>query len=115
MKRPWQVALVLSILLAAAVGLMGPASSAQGAGAGGVEGAVFFDAKQGELVGPLRSVRGHWLARVKQRHAAKRGFDVTDARQEALVREVLVRRLFLEWVDGVVGRAVVRVPAAAGK
>ena len=77
--------------------------------------AVFFDAKQGELVGPLRSVRGHWLARVKQRHAAKRGFDVTDARQEALVREVLVRRLFLEWVDGVVGRAVVRVPAAAGK
>lgn len=75
--------------------------------------AVFFDGKPGDLLGPLRSVRGYWLARVQERHAAKRKFELKSEREEQLVREVLVQRLFLEWADAVVGRAVVRVPGTS--
>ena len=56
-------------------------------------------------------VRGVWLARVGTRSAPKE-FVVDDARDEELVRQVLVERRFREWAAEVLAKAVLRVPKA---
>jgi hypothetical protein len=75
---------------------------------------IFYDAKPGELVGPLRGVRGYWVARVGKRVPAIRVL-VQDERTKELVRVTYVRRRFLEWTDQVLSRSVLRAPAAAGR
>jgi hypothetical protein len=69
---------------------------------------VFHGGKPGEVVGPLRSVRGFWLARVERRIPAPKRFEVADGRSEELVRQVLVQRRFLEWADAVLAKSVLR-------
>ena len=70
---------------------------------------VFCDARPGELQGPLRGVRGWWLARLCRRNHAE-AFEVNDERCEH-VHEVYLQRRFLEWAAAVLAKAVLRVPA----
>jgi len=71
--------------------------------------AVWQQAKVGELTGPLRGLRGYWLARVGSRSQG-REVKVADNRIEELVREVYVQRRFREWAGQVLERTVLRVP-----
>ncbi|MCA8964357.1 MAG: hypothetical protein H6838_02010 [Planctomycetes bacterium] len=75
---------------------------------------LFHEAAPGEFVGPLRGPQGWWVARVVERVPPKGKLELKDDRTEKLVRDLLLERLFLEWTDEVLGRAVLRVPQSRG-
>jgi hypothetical protein len=76
--------------------------------------ATWFAAKEGELVGPTRGTEAVYVARVHRRVEQDTKVDVRDARVRELLTQVLREERFRAWVDEVLARAIVRIPAARG-
>lgn len=72
--------------------------------------AAVMRAKTGELVGPLHSPTGVLVVRVAKRTEVDRKIDVKNERTRELLRQLLEQRLFLDWVDEVFAKAVLRLP-----
>lgn len=72
--------------------------------------AAVMRAKACELVGPLRTPTGVFVVRVVKRTEADRKIDAKDARTRELLRQLREQRLFLDWVDEVFAKAVLRLP-----
>lgn len=66
---------------------------------------LFFDAEVGKTIGPLQGPDGWFIARVNTRTPARRKIDVKVERERELVREDFVTYRFLEWANGVIGKA----------
>lgn len=72
--------------------------------------AAVMRAKAGELVGPLRSPTGVLVVRVAKRTEVDRKVDAKNERTKELLRQLRGQRLFLDWVDEVFAKAVLRLP-----
>lgn len=74
---------------------------------------ALYAAPLGELTGPLRGTDGVYIARVKRREDQPRAGNLvvrTNPKLRDLARQLGEQRRFLEWIDQVFARAVVRVP-----
>ncbi len=67
---------------------------------------LFYDAPEGEIVGPLRSPDAYFIARVTARTPARSEQpDISDSRVRDLVKQDYVNWRFLQWANEVVAKA----------
>ena len=71
---------------------------------------ALFVAEPGELLGPLRGAGGVYIARVVKHDEGPNAVDLAGERGQALVRELLVQRLFQQWLDQVFAKTIIRAP-----
>ena len=71
---------------------------------------ALFVAEPGELLGPLRGAGGVYIARVGKHNEGPNAVDLAGERGQALVRELLVQRLFQQWLDQVFAKTIIRAP-----
>jgi hypothetical protein len=74
-----------------------------------VSDALFYRAKVGEVVGPLRGTDACWVGRVEERTLLDRKLSIEDAQIREMVRQTYVQERLLAWSDEVLARAILRV------
>lgn len=62
---------------------------------------LFYDAAEGQVVGPLRGPDAYYLARVNARTPARSGVSVADPRTRELVKQDFVSYRFCQWANEV--------------
>ncbi|MBI3817427.1 MAG: hypothetical protein HY286_01955 [Planctomycetes bacterium] len=70
---------------------------------------MFFDAKVGEVVGPVRGPSGCYVARLVARNPGTKVSDLADAKQSDLARQDFNTHSFYKFVNGVMQKAKVEI------
>jgi hypothetical protein len=68
---------------------------------------LFYDAPEGQVVGPLRGTDAYYLARVNSRTPAKQTVSIAESRTRELVKQDYVTYRFLQWANDVLTRTKV--------
>ncbi|MEC7583470.1 MAG: hypothetical protein VYE77_04070 [Planctomycetota bacterium] len=65
---------------------------------------LFYDAPIGKTVGPIKGPDGYYIVRINARTPARKRMDVTNERENTLVREDYLNHRFMEWANEVIAK-----------